>query len=539
MALNKLNVLYIEDPLAQNDGAEELLEELFHECIRTDSFLDSVSAIKNVHVDFIVANTANPELEALKFIRLVKSKLSDFPVVAVGKMDEEEQKKLQIDLVISGAEPRKLKEAVKKLEEATLELADRRNRLKKNLERSLDADEAIQVYFRKTITELAKYDHEVPEHKKMDHSIMRPFLTTAYNNLKEMDHRLEDDRLKEARIRMERAEKIKRDFTTKSSSTIQESYHVIFLSVQIPYVTMEGRYGDLRDSIFRLGGEHQMLERKVKTLKKRLLTMAEGDEGYQTLLENIKKLNRRDVDTVHKINEDRRKIENLQNEMEAFRERHFDLFETAYRTKVDALKGEITDTLNNLCYQFDRELWRRARQSGPIRTFLKEARVQGLFSSRTYLKYYTQKIDEKIAGKQLLRITKYVEEYNNKNKIRFAVLSTETERVAKSKEALEQIDRSIKVYGFTNPRQAIDKYRVYQYDYLLMDFDMGREDGFSVLREFYDRYRKTPPETTVCLRMPLQYRSRFAPSLEQCRVSHVFDTSLSTGDLQEKIMEIL
>ena len=81
-------------------------------------------------------------------------------------------------------------------------------------------------------------------------------------------------------------------------------------------------------------------------------------------------------------------------------------------TYVDEIKYDIIDTLNVLAYRFDKELWRSAKRSKPVQKFFIEARIEGLYSSKTYMKYYINKLDIKKAGENTVKLMRYIEQYN-------------------------------------------------------------------------------------------------------------------------------
>lgn len=546
LKLNDLNLLYIDDILDYTDGVESLLQETFHEVFHSESFVDHVKIFKEIFIDLVIVNIDNEQYGGVKFINAIKKSAPDFPMIALSS--EEDKKKLSdrlfgLGLSYTIKKPVSKDDLAEIIQEAKPEVIDfaaqRENRNAKSLERSLEANEAIALYFKSVVAELMKYDRDIPAEKKMDFSIMKSFLFTAFNNLKSLDMSILDENLKVAKKKLDMAMTMKEKMDKKTASSIEENYETIFLMKQLPYVEAANQLEEVKEKIYKLLSEHKVFEKKITAVKKQLQGMNAKSTEYEKLKEALNAMSKSNVDIIHEVRDLKDKSTLLVEKMDEYKEKHFEEFETAYVAYVDGIKSEIVDTLNVLAYRFDKELWRSAKKSKAVHKFFYEARIEGLYSSKTYMKYYTGKLDIKKAGENTAKLIRYIEQYNKKNPINIAVLGDEMDMVQRAKEAIEKIDSSIKVIGYLDPKKLIENYKTYGFTLLLLDLVTDGVSAASVIKTLQKGYPKAVKEAEFCINVPSGKLLAAENSVKGLEVPIHFNDSRSASELQNKVMKIL
>ena len=546
LKLNDLNVLYIDDILGYTEGVESLLQEKFHEVFHSESFIDHIKIFKEIFIDLIIVNIDDESFGGVKFINLIKKNSPDFPMIALSSENDKsklDEKIFSLDLAHAVQKPVAkdiLDQTIRSMETEIVDFAScREKRSVKTLERSLEADEALSFYFKSVVAELMKYDRDIPTEKKMDFSVMKGFLFTAFNNLKSLDMNILDDSLKVAKKKLDMAVTMKEKMDKKTASSIEENYEIIFLMKQMPYVQALNELEEVKEKIYKLLSEHKVYEKKIEATKKELQGKGTKTPGYDKLKESLNAMSKANVDIIHEVRALKDKSEAIHEKMEEYREKHFEDFKTAYIAYVDGIKSEISDTLNVLAYRFDKELWRSAKKSKAVHKFFYEARIEGLYSSKTYMKYYTSKLDIKKAGEQTAKLIRYIEQYNKKNPINIAVLGSEMDMVQRAKEAIEKIDSSIKVIGYLDPKKLIENYKTYAFTLVLLDLVIEGVSAGSVIKTLQKAYPKELKDAVFCINVPPGKLLAAENAIKGLDVPIHFNDSRSASELQNRIMKIL
>lgn len=546
MKLNNLNLLYIDDVLGYTEGVESLLQGIFHEVFHSESFVDHVKLFKELFIDLVIVNIDHDAYGGSKFVNLIKKNAPDFPMIALtneGDRAKREAKLFSLDLSRSIHKPvsqDELGETIKSMEAEIIAFAEKReSRNSKTLERSLEADEALTLYFKSVVAELMKYDRDIPVEKKMDFSIMKSFLFTAFNNLKSLDINILDDGLKVAKKKLDMAMSMREKMDKKTASSIEENYEKIFLMKQLHYVEAVNELETVKEKIYKLLSDQKVYEKKIEAVKKQLQGMNAKNPDYGKLKESLNAMSKTNVDIIHEVRNLKEKRDTLLAKMDEYKTKHFDTFETAYIAYVDGIKSEITDTLNVLAYRFDKELWRSAKKSRAVHKFFYEARIEGLYSSKTYMKYYTGKLDIKKAGENTAKLIRYIEQYNKKNPITVAVLGEETDMIQRAREAIEKIDSSVKAIGYIDPKKLIENYKTYDFSLILLDLAVEGVSAASVIRTLQKAYPDKTGNIQFCINVPSGKLLAAEQAVKGLEVPIHFNDSRSAGELQNRIMKIL
>ena len=499
----RYNVLYIDELIRHDERIDRFLQGTFNEVIYADSFLQSAQIFKFISIDLIIANVDAEQTGSPSFVKLVAKKNAGFPILLLcnGKTKGEDS------FAADERFPWKMTYPLDKgmlesfLEEhgsaITAFAARRKGRFLERIEHSFTEAESIDHYFRVLRMELLQYDQVQLGSKTLSFDIMYTFLMTAFNNLKSIDLTFTDERFETIRKKFERAIGLKRSLDKKLRTPIETGYEEIFLLYQIPYRRQLDTMQKLHESIAKLSGKQDILERRVKRSKALLSKMEKGDPEYALHRAKLKEMAAAEVDILHRLQEYRERVDVLHGEMKAFREEHYDAFETVFLEKSKYLSRQIKVVLDTLAHRFDKELWRCAKSSITIREYFSQAGFRGLFSSMTYLRYYSGGIDEAHAGEETKKLLRYLKKMQQEHTKNIAIIGNNHEIIMRGKKLLESIDPSIRAMGYMDPGKVIEQHRRNRFDLLIVQSDnLLHPESLHVVHEHQKNFAKD--ETLFC-----------------------------------------
>ncbi len=401
------------------------------------------------------------------------------------------------------------------------------------LEFDMDVDACIEMHFSDTRRRITQSGAILGESRRLDYIRMRRFLTTAYNNLIEIDHSFENYELAEVRQELLDAHDAYRTFKSKTDY-VQNAYEQVFLNKQSRYKELRAKLELNKSQIAKLTESAANLEAEIKEKRKRLEELPNQSEEYIYLFNEIKILKRSMVDSIHEIakltEENRLYIDLLDN----FYKMHYDRFKKSFGEFVetyDALMRKIQDVL---AYRFDSLMWRKANRSKPIQTFFAKAGIHDEFSAVTYMKYYLKTLDSSKLNQQnqeLMELMQYLEAQTKK---RIVCIDDDTEFLAMVKESLGEIEREIKVVLSTRPEAVLPDLKNIQPHILIVNPKMRGIETESIV----EYARKVVPDIEIAF-----FAKRISRELllyaKQCNAAAIIPKTLHKKELKEQFGQYL
>ncbi len=326
-------------------------------------------------------------------------------------------------------------------------------------ESSLSIDESIEHYFKHVLTKMSSLDNKDKFNRKINFSIMKQFLFTAYNNFREMDATFEDKEFKEVKNQFLGAIALKGDIEKRIFHAMEVLFDIVFLRKQIAYMQMKIDCENLKTELENFRGELGSLTSQMEEAKAQMKKYKPGSDSFKQYESDWKRLNGKHVDKVHKIREGTDKVVELDEKMEEFKSEYYDGFCSVFKDKTEEIKKDIDSALDILAYRFDKQIWRRAKRSKQIREYYQQSGIRGLFSSKTYLEYFVGNLDEKSAGTTNKKIIKYLSEFNKENKTMVAVVFQNREIGDRIGTIAKELDSSIAYEYFPTAANLASKYK--------------------------------------------------------------------------------
>ncbi len=102
----------------------------------------------------------------------------------------------------------------------------------------------------------------------------------------------------------------------------------------------------------------------------------------------MKAMRKRYVDLLNFIGNQKDALVSENARMKRFREEHLTAFGSVYTPMTNDIKSRFLALLDTKAYDFDTTLWSRAKFSHNVKHFFSNSRIEGSFSSKTFLRYF-------------------------------------------------------------------------------------------------------------------------------------------------------
>lgn len=106
----------------------------------------------------------------------------------------------------------------------------------------------------------------------------------------------------------------------------------------------------------------------------------------------LKKVRREQVDTIHIIGSHRHELEEIQSRLKTFEEAHKEEFLRYFNEVKEKLTYQFTEALNFFGYEFNQALFLNSERSTLIQKFKEEAGIQGSMDLCKYVEYYLRNV---------------------------------------------------------------------------------------------------------------------------------------------------
>lgn len=221
------------------------------------------------------------------------------------------------------------------------------------------------------------------EKPDVDYIKLRRFLTTATNNLKTIDPNIMEGLLTKIHQDTDRLYTYYLEFEKKIK--IEKLVYIRDFLPSVP--------------------EYKRLENEVtitEAMKKRFQAISVSTERELAVIPTpktqdeiayYKLLRKRNVDAIDGLAKSKEKLITISKELKDLEDIMSGEFYSQFREYVLSLKDGLLEALNTKSYYFDKLLWDKASKSAGIRKFFQQARIEGDFSTRTFIQYYLRNID--------------------------------------------------------------------------------------------------------------------------------------------------
>ena len=304
----------------------------------------------------------------------------------------------------------------------------------------------IEEFFEQENRILRDYSDFVEGHSGLDFLRMRRFLLTAYNDLCEMDNLIENEDLRSIKHEINSLFRDFENYVKKAQYSPPYAFEKIFLSKQVEFIKVEKDIEARQAALANAKAQCQTMGNNLEAEEKRLQRISnKHSQEYAILEKEVKAIRRAYVDLIQFIATSQEFLEKAHFRLKKFKDEHFSEFVSVYAPMLKDIRDRFISLLNSKAYDLDSALWGRAKTSESVRRFFRDARIEGGFSSKTFLRYFLRGIDRTKASpksKELFNLLKYLEEVSKKSVL---VIRNSQVDGLKYKEVIQKIDSTLTV----------------------------------------------------------------------------------------------
>lgn len=181
----------------------------------------------------------------------------------------------------------------------------------------------------------------------------------------------------------------------KKSKYALNLYESDFLTAQDAYAVEVEKYNVLKALLQSLVSSEKNLFALRQSLE---ATFAEKGPSLEKsarddMERKLKHVRKEHVDTLHKLGESRKELEELEAILTAFEEKHKAEFLSYFKTVKEKLEYQYTQSLSYFGFEFNKALFINSENSSAIKKFKKEANIHGDMDLCKYVEYYLRNIN--------------------------------------------------------------------------------------------------------------------------------------------------
>ena len=284
-----------------------------------------------------------------------------------------------------------------------------------NIQEDISLNYCLEEFFTKFKKIALKYKDLLHINKKLPYKTIKRFVFTAYNNLLEIDFSINDKNLVDVKNSLEEIEYYYDKLLNEVKNPIFVILERLVLNKQDNYLKIKKRYENNKLLITEHTKNTNLLELKIAQLKKDLMNMNKKSEEYQKSLNLLKSYKKRYVDLIDMAQNLKEENSNLIKDIIQFENVYKEIFQKFFNKEVSVLLKILQKELDVLSYKFDSVLWENAKQSKQVQHFFKEAKIEGSYSTKTFMKYYLKNLNtDKMNSKdsELLKVFNELKVFN-------------------------------------------------------------------------------------------------------------------------------
>jgi len=260
------------------------------------------------------------------------------------------------------------------------------------IETTISINDCMEEFFGKYKNIVLKYKDLLDSKKRLPYKKLKRFIFTAYNNLIEMDSKISDIKLLEIKNNLEEIENYFTSLNSEIKSPVYVNLERLVLKRQQNYLITKKRFESNKHLSLEAITSANLLEPKIDKLKEELNFLNQKTEIYQEKLKLLKSYKRKYVDLIDLGQNLKEENSKIIDDITQFEEFYKEIFEKFFKQESETIIRILEKELDALAYQFDTILWENAKKSKVIQHFFEEAKIEGSYSTKTFMKYYLKNL---------------------------------------------------------------------------------------------------------------------------------------------------
>lgn len=351
-----------------------------------------------------------------------------------------------------------------------------------SLPASITTEAVIEGYFKSIDQQLLPFEGYRKSAFEIDFLKLRRFLTTAYNNLTELDWKLNTDEITAMHGDLESLCDIYDEFRQRALH-VKKAFYELFLNNHDEFVRYRQQFENNKESIKRHDNHIMIADAGMKKLEHIGKTMPkENVKEYAVLIAKMKQLRAKLIDSVH----NKRSLEDenliLAQYITMIIQENEESFRHKFLIQSERFDKKIVTLLNKTAYTFDVSLWKEARHSSVIKRHFEKLQIKGNISSLTYLRYYLQSLSrDKLTeeNKALFQLLPYLESLERRS---IVYLSDDLDTSLKIRKILTSLNMKIDLKIVPDVKRVYYEIQKTMPQYIFSDYSADYRSLIKMLR---------------------------------------------------------
>jgi CheY-like chemotaxis protein len=344
---------------------------------------------------------------------------------------------------------------------------------------SPDYEMFLSNYFRDSLTTLE--NNSIKGDKVLSYPLMKRFLSTAYDHLLDKDPTFIDQKLGDLKIVLERTYRVYRALEELTSYP-EAKFESVFLKNQSVYYKIYLKFEQHKIRVSKLSEVVTDLEKSIKSSEKTLFGMTPKSPRYNQLDQKLKKMRTNFVDKLEEMT----KLKNQNNIyytlMNNFKELHRKPFVDYFKKQSEIITSQLLLLLNSNAYLFDSYMWELAKKSQGIKRFFIEANIDGSFSSKTFLKYFLNSLDENKMSDEYKSMQELLHYLESLEKGSILIVDDRSEMLPSLRYFANHVDKDFRV-KLLRPIDVLNELSKNQVNYIIVNIHIRGIHLFELIKK--------------------------------------------------------
>jgi len=395
-----------------------------------------------------------------------------------------------------------------------------------NIRQDKSIEDCVKNYFSEVISTVSKYEAEFEEGELLDFLMIKRFLNTAYNNLKDIDSTFMDEYVLELREDLKVLEKVYQKFY-KQIRHPALSYDFVFLKQQNTYQAYKKRIDLNSSELYTLESKIKGIEREIDELQKR-----------QSKSDELKRYKTYYVDSIHRARNLKDENVELQKALGKFESKYKDEFTIYYTKEAKIYDSFIKEQLNGYAYEFDKKMWENAENSSAIRAFFKRANIEEEYSSKTFLKYFLKSLDNTKFSQEHKRLYNLLEYLENRAKMRVLIVDENMSEADSIQHLIRSFDKEYSVEKNDKPRSNYYRKDLARLDVVFVNYNIKSPTIKEFLNMMQKRLQQSNSKAKLCI-FSHTFTKEALSFLKKEEIHDILVTNVTRDELRLNIKNIL
>ena len=396
--------------------------------------------------------------------------------------------------------------------------------------------DCLNNYFEEVISTIYEYEAEFGEGETLDFILMKRFLHTAYNNLRDMDSTFMDEYLLELKGVLKVLENVYKKFH-KRNSLPEVAYESIFLEQQSTYQNYKKKMDLNISELYTLKSTIKSLEFQMQDVQKAIRN-SKVTKHIELKEMEFKRYNSYYVDSIHRSGNLKEENIQIKEALEKFSKKYVDEFVSLYAQEAKKYDEYIREHLDGYAYEFDKKMWERAETSSAIRSFFKRANIDDDFSSKTFLKYFIKGLDEAKFSKEHKRLYSLLEYLEGRAKVRILIVSENLKESDYIKHLIRSFDKEYSVEVSSKPRSSYYRKDLSRLDIIFANLYMKNPSIYEYVDMIKKRFVQANSHATLCITSN-SFTKDSLVKLKEKKIDYLLETNSAELEIKMHIKEII